>query len=116
MTSTLKEFLQEITYWPPQRADGAGGIVVGEAELIYGHYQESIEQVVEDGIQFESSGMLCNIDKDLSVGGSILVGDHTGLTGGSQIAACERARRIVKFVKIPGVIKSFGEYERVAYV
>ena len=116
MTSTLKEFLQEVTYWPPLRADGAGGIVTGAAELIHGHYEESIEQAVVDGIQFESSGMLCYIDQDLSVGGLILVGNHTGLSSIEEERACERARRIVKFVKIPGVIKSFDEYERVAYV
>lgn len=126
MTFALREFLSPITYWPPVSPDGAGGLVYGAPRLVYGHYEEMLQRVNVDGIEVESNASAC-VEEDLFVGGLLLNGNHIDIQGGETSTndsrykerlskSRERARRIIKFMKVPGVVKVLGNIDRTAYV
>ena len=98
----------------------------GTPRLVYGHYEEMLQRVNVDGIDVESNGSAC-VEEDLAVGGLILNGNHIDIRAPETDIAdsryierlCktrERARKIIKFMKVPGVVKSLGNVDRTAYV
>ena len=121
MTFALREFLSPITYWRPTGTDGAGGRIYADPVVVYGHYEETNMRVQADGVEIESNASAC-VEDDVLVEGLLLVGDHTKMEDGTTDTTPEyrrrvlsRARKIVKFMKVPSVLKD-GTFDRTAYM
>ena len=105
---------QTAVYWPFESVNQFGKKVVGDPVEIDVRWEDASEEFLDSGGERQMSNAVVYVDRDIVLGGILMLGVITDITDDVDIKENEGAWEIRKFEKLPNLKAT--EFLRKAYL